>query len=136
MTAAGLDGATRGGANHDLADPIAFALRACGYGVADISDPTTAEVGAVATDVIDKFLDVAELRACENIHGNLDGVDFTLGPHTESLSQLSTKLETRIGILKEKVASEYGTGVASLSDSTKVEMGWDSSLSDASEYVE
>lgn len=135
LTAAGLDGVTRTGANADLADPIGYALRQCGYSVADVSDPTTAEVAAVDEADIDKVLDIAELRTCENIAGNLDEVDYTLGPQSESLGQLATTLDKRIARLSEALLKNYGVGASALSDSTKIEMGWDADLDDATEYA-
>jgi hypothetical protein len=135
LTAAGLDGTSHVGANADLADPIGYALRTCGFTVADISNPTTAEVTSVSNADIDKLLDIAELRTCENISGNLDDVDYTLGPQSESLGQLSTKLDTKIARLREKILTDYGIGAMALNDGTKIEMGWDSDLSNATEYA-
>ncbi len=90
MTKASLDGTTVDGTNTDLADPIAWALRVSGYTSADITNPTTAEVAA-AEDDIDEVVDYAELRTLENVLGNLDDVDTTVGPRSESLSQLATQ---------------------------------------------
>lgn len=109
MSKAGL-AVTFAGSNADLADPIAWALRQAGYSVADITDPTTAEVATVGSADLDEALDYAEYRLLETILGNLDDVDTTVGPRTEKLNQLSEKVEKRLKRLGEKLEDEYGFG--------------------------
>ncbi len=115
MTAAGLDGATVNGSNVDLNDPIGTALRQCGYAVASITAVADADIANVATDDLDKLLDVAELRLLENIAGNLSMVDLAVGPRKESLSQFSEQVEKAISRLEAKCQRLYGVGLGSLS---------------------
>ena len=117
MTKAGMDGTTVDGTNVDMADPIAWSLRQAGYSVADITNPTTAEV-ALATDDTDKILDLSELRTLENILGNLDDVDVTVGPRREALSQLADQCKSRLDAVKLKVEDAYGYGASVLATGT------------------
>ena len=109
MTKAGMDGTTVDGTNTDLSDPIAWALRQAGYSVADITNPTTAEV-ALALDDVDEVVDLGELRTLESVAGNLDDVDVTVGPRSEELSQLSVQVEKRIERVQARVEELYGHG--------------------------
>jgi hypothetical protein len=110
MTAAGLDGETSTGSNADLNSPLAAGLLTLGYTVADISNVSSAEVGAVEATLVRAFLDVAELRALENTLGNLDVVDLTVGPRKESLSQLSRQVQARIKDLRNYIQVEHNIG--------------------------
>lgn len=112
LTAAGLDGTTLDGTNVDLNDPIGYALREMGYTVDDITAVADADVSSAAN--YDKLLDLSELRTLENIQGNLDEVDITLGPRKEALGQLPTRLEKRIERLEAKVRKVYGIGVGTI----------------------
>ncbi len=114
LTAAGLDGATSNGTNDDLDDPIGSALRALGLSVADLSAVADTDLAAVTDAQIDQLLDVAELRTLETIEGNLDQVDITIGPRSESLNQLAKQVRTKIDAKRAALAAEYGTGVAGL----------------------
>jgi len=124
LTAAGLDGTTRNGANDDLADPIGAAVRALGLTVADLSAVADTDLAGVTNDQIDHLLDVAELRALENIEGNLDQVDITIGPRSESLNQLAKQVRAKIEAKQAAVAAAYGSGVGGLSTSA-VTTSWD-----------
>lgn len=117
MTKAGMDGTTVDGTNTDLASPIAWALRQAGYSVADITNPTTAEV-ALASDDVDEVLDLTELRTLEDIMGSLDDVDVTVGPRKEMLSQLSDQVQKRIKSVQARVGKAYGFGAAALETGT------------------
>jgi hypothetical protein len=115
MTKAGM-AVTFAGANIDLADPIAWGLRQLDY---DASiNPTTAEVEAVPIAEFDEFLDYVNLALLENISTNLDDVDTTVGPRSESLNQLTDRIEGRLTRLLEKMRVEYGYGTSSLSTGT------------------
>lgn len=100
------------GTNADLADPISFGILECGESVADITNPTTAEVAACANPY--KLLALAEFRLLENIAGNLAKVDTTLGPRSERLSQLAALLEARMKRLSDMLKTKYGIGAAVL----------------------
>ena len=117
MTKAGMDGTTADGTNTDLADPIAWGLRQAGYSVADITNPTTAEV-ALALDDIDEVVDLAELRTLENILGNLDDVDTAVGPRDEKLSQLAAQVQELIALKQASNEGLYGHGAPLLDTGT------------------
>ena len=117
MTKASLDGTTVDGTNADLADPIAWALQTAGYSVADITNPTTAEV-ALALDDILEVSALAELRTMENILGNLDDVDTSVGPRDEKLSQLAAQVQRRLDNLMASISQSYGHGAAELTTGT------------------
>lgn len=133
LTAAGLDGATRTGANEDLNDPIGAAVRALALTVADLSAVADTDLASVTDAQIDQLLDVAELRTLETIEGNLDQVDITIGPRSESLNQLSKQVRTKIDAKRAAVEAAYGTGVAGLS-TRAVTTAWDAPLDESETY--
>lgn len=114
MTAAGMNVYAAPGYHSALDDPIGYSLRRLGYSVTDITSIADADVTAVTESDLDAFLDLAELRLLQNIIGNLDGVDLTVGPRQERLSQLRDGVEVRVGKLADKISAEYGIGGASL----------------------
>lgn len=114
LTAADLDGTTKNGGNEDLSDPIAVAVRMCGGSVASLRVVTDDDLAGVATDDIDKFFDVAEARVLENVLGNLDDVDLSVGPRKESFSQLAEQTEKKLTRLQKKLEKEYGIGLMAL----------------------
>jgi hypothetical protein len=95
------------GSNADLADPIATALLDMGLACVDITSPTDAEISAVEN--VPELLDRAELRLLQNILGNLDAVDITVGPRSERLGQIQQSLEAAIARKEKSVAERYGT---------------------------
>lgn len=103
------------GSNADLNDPIGWGVRQAGGTVSDYSSVTDTDVATVATADYDKMLDFAELRLLENIVGNLDDVDVTLGPRSEKLSQLLKTLQERKEEQEKKLETTYGYNVSSLS---------------------
>ncbi len=115
LTAADLDGTTLNGTNVDLNDPIGAALRQMGYTVASLTAVADSDLQPVATDDIDQLLDIAELRTLENIEGNLDEVDITVGPRSESLNQLSTRVTKKIDTKRSAIEKTYGLGLGTLS---------------------
>jgi len=114
MVAADLNGTTYDGTNVDLNDPIGYAIRQCGGTVADVTTVTATDVAFISADDHDKFLDIAELRLLENILGNLDDVDITVGPVSEKLSQLSESIAKRVTRLQAKIEKEHGIGGATM----------------------
>lgn len=118
MEAAGMAVFQSIGFHAALNDPIGYALRRLGYSVADIGSVADADVTAVTSSDVDAALDLAELRLLQNILGNLDGVDITVGPRQERLSQLRDGVEMRIGKLAEQIAADHGIGGASLQAGT------------------
>ena len=115
MTAARLDGVTINGTNADLDDPIGVALRTSGLSVADISAVSDSDLASVTNDLTDQVLDIAEYRALQNIEGNLDQVDITIGPRSESLNQLATHIKSKIERLQMRISRQYGIGMGALS---------------------
>ena len=115
MTAAGMDGATQSGANPAVVDPLVTALLKMGYTPASAAAVTDADLAKVETERLPELLERAELRLLENIAGNLDDVDITLGPRREALNQLAQLVERAIDRLTARLAKEYGAGLGSLS---------------------
>jgi hypothetical protein len=118
MAIVGLDGASANGANADLNDPIGFALRKAGYGVTSIALVADADVASLSDDDVDLVLDLAELRLLKNLQSNMTNVDFTIGPHSESQSQIGARLEKRIDQLETSIAQDYGVGIGTLEGGT------------------
>jgi len=98
--------------NIDMVDPIGYSIRQNG---GTVSDPTVITDADVATvDNLDALLDVAELRLCRNIKGNLDVVDIKTGPIDEKFSQLVSSLKDDIKSLEDFVQTTYGIGGVSV----------------------
>lgn len=114
MTAADLDGTTLNGTNADLNDPIATGLRRAGYSVASLAKVVDGDVASVLDEDVDKVLDLAELRLCENIEGNYDDVDISVTDRSESLNQLARQVQTKIDRLQKKIERAYGIGQGTL----------------------
>lgn len=112
LTEAGLDGTTDDGTNHDLNDPIGWAIRNAGGSVDDVTAVVDDDTARVATDDIDKCLDLAELRTLESISGNLPRVDIESGPFSQKFNQLRVGLEQRIARKRKQVKSDYDFGSA------------------------
>jgi hypothetical protein len=112
MTVAGL-ATTTATANDDLIDPLASALMDMGYQPQSITAITNTDLAAVEEDRYPELLDRAELRTLENIAGNLDLVNVSVGPRREDLSDLTTQVEKAIDRLVTKIARLYGDEVLS-----------------------
>ncbi len=98
--------------NIDMTDPIGYSIRQNG---GTVSDPTVITDADIATvDDLDALLDVAELRLCRNIKGNLDLIDIKVGPREEKLSQLAVSLQQDIERLEAYIAANYGIGGVSV----------------------
>ena len=104
-----MDAVTCDGSNEDLAEPISTALQRMGIAPADITDPQDSDLTAVE-DVL-QLLDLAEVRLLENIVGNFDMVDLSVGPRRESLGQMVKDMEATISRLNNKIRRDYGLGV-------------------------
>jgi hypothetical protein len=101
------------GSNDDLNDPISTALQRMGISPADITNIQDSDLTGVE-DVL-QLIDLAELRLLENILGNVDAVDITVGDRSERLGQFSTDLQKAIEARSKKVQTEYGLGLGTLS---------------------
>lgn len=109
LTVAGLDGATAGGTNADLGDPIAFALRQIGCSVATPASPTDAEVASASTGDTDQLLDLAEIRVLETILQHLlDLVDTEAGARVDNYSQLAAGIQARLQRAQDQAKAIYG----------------------------
>jgi hypothetical protein len=113
MAFVGMNSTTVDGTNSDLIEPIVTALFALDITPADISAPSNDDLAKVES--IPEFLDRAELRVMQNIVGNMDMVDISEGPRSESLSQFTSALEKAIERKQAKVDAEYGGSLGGLS---------------------
>lgn len=121
LTNAGL-ATTIVGTNASLNDPIGYAIRIAGGAVASYALVTDADLATVADADLDMLLDVAELRALENVLSNFTLVDAKAGPVEAKSSQFADRLERVIARKRAQLAQRYGiegaatmtTGVISL----------------------
>ena len=111
LTAAGM-AVTVAGSNASLNDPIGRAIRQLGHTVASAVLVADADVAGVTTAETDEFLDLCELFTLQNILGNLDDVDIKVGPRSESLNQLATKIERKIERKQADMEKRYGYGLS------------------------
>jgi len=111
MSAAGM-AVTVVGTNADLNDPLAWAARKVGATTANFNTVTDAELAAISDADGDDFLDLAEYRTLGSIMGNLDDVDITAGPRSESLSQLAEQARKRMEALEAHLSSIVSPFVA------------------------
>ena len=106
---------TSDGENADLNEPICDALLKMGATPASIAAVADSDLAIVENEYIQEFLDRAELRLLQNIAGNIDFVDVSVGPRRDSLNQLATQTEAAISRLTTKIEKLYGGGCAPLS---------------------
>jgi hypothetical protein len=112
LTAAGLDGTTISGANLDLADPIAWAIRQSEGTVTSAAVPADADfLTTTASD--DRILDLAELRALENAYQNYTDVDLKAGPVEIKGDQLRDGLLAVLQAKRLAVSLQYNIGGSS-----------------------
>ena len=110
------------GSNAALNDPIAYGVRIAGGTVTSYALVADADVATVADADLDMLLDVAELRALENVLSNFTLVDAKAGPVEAKSSQFADRLERVIARKRSQLAIRYGiessatmtTGVISL----------------------
>jgi hypothetical protein len=107
MTKAGLDGATENGTNVDLNDPIGWALRKAGYLVVDPTAVADADLAPLSPARLDMLLDLAELRALENILGNLDLVTAEVGRRKEEFNDLAERLADMVKRKRKQIELEH-----------------------------
>jgi hypothetical protein len=122
LTNAGLDGTTNDGTNGAMNDPLGYAIRIAGGTVADYASVVSGDLATVPAANLDMLLDLAELRALENVLSNFALVDVKAGPVEAKQSQFADRLERVIARLRSQIAVRYGidysptmqTGVISL----------------------
>ncbi|MDD2921788.1 MAG: hypothetical protein PHQ36_05825 [Anaerolineales bacterium] len=112
MAFVGMDGITDDGTNADLNEPISTALQRMGIAPADITEIKDADLTRVENPL--ELIDLAELRLLENILGNMDMVDITVGDRSERLSQFTADLGKAIERKQMQVEKEYGYGLGAL----------------------
>lgn len=95
------------GPNPHLSDPLAWALRALGYG-AGVTDATDDDLVQVVGAHVDALLDLAELRALQSVAGNLTAVDVTVGPLSERRGALAERVAKLVADRREAVAARWG----------------------------
>lgn len=118
LTAAGLDGTTDSGANASLNGPIGYGVRKLGLAVSNIASISDADVANVTDARTDEFLDLCELRALMNALGNYEAVNISVGPRSEDLGALGTRLQKMIEDKRAFIEQEYGRGLAEMQAGT------------------
>ena len=119
-----MDGTTVDGTNQDIVDPVITAMIDMGYTLSDLSEVSDDDLSSVVPDSkYNELVDRAELRLLQNIAGNQVGVDITVGPRKESLSQLSQYLEKQIDRVSERNKKLYGDGLMPLT-AGKISLGY------------
>lgn len=88
------------GANADLNDPLAWAIRGVDGTTAAHNTVTDAELALIASAKYDDLMALAEWRLLQNIQGALDAVDITVGPRKELLSQYADKVQQMLDNLR------------------------------------
>jgi hypothetical protein len=96
------------GTNAALNDPLGYAIRVAGGTVTSYALVADADVATVADANLDKMLDVAELRALENVLSNFALVDAKAGPVEAKSSQFADRLIKVIDRLRAQLAVRYG----------------------------
>lgn len=103
------------GANADLNDPMAWALRQLGLSVAAATAITDGDLSAIDADDENQFLDLAEYRllmTCRTIARRL--VNSASGPRREDLSDLAKGLKDDLADMRESLQLQYGFGAGTL----------------------
>jgi hypothetical protein len=96
------------GTNEALNDPLGYAIRIAGGTVTSYALVADADVATVADAKLDMLLDLAELRALENVLSNFALVDVKAGPVEAKQSQFADRLERVIARLRSQIAVRYG----------------------------
>jgi hypothetical protein len=105
---------TTDGTNEDLNSPLAFAGRALGLTLESPVTLTNTDLVNLTDDLIDEFLDRAELRLLENILGNFTLSDIKLGPHWEEKGAIGEQLQKQIDAKRKAISSAYGDDLTAL----------------------
>lgn len=110
-----LDYQTVDGTNSDLNDPIGWAIRQLGGTVDSAVLVDDDDVATVDSDDTDALFDLAEYRTLETCHGALLAlVDLTVGPRSESFSDMAARLEAKLERLWQRLVKEHGLGLGSI----------------------
>jgi hypothetical protein len=92
-------------------EPFAFAIRQMGGSVSDIvaDGVTTTDLSIVTDGEIDKFVDLSEYRAMLNaLTAARRMVSISLGPRSESYSDIADGLAADVAAKKDYIMAEYG----------------------------
>jgi hypothetical protein len=103
----GLDYSTVDGSNTDLVSAIGYGIRRAGGSLVLLGAVTDTDVQTVASGDLEKLLDYADLRLCENILGHLEMVDTSGLPASENKDQLGKRIKEAIERLEERIEREY-----------------------------
>lgn len=102
--------AVSGTPNPDLADPIASALLALGYPVADVTAPTTDDLAAVPDGRSALFLGVVHLNALDACVGAWARCDQRISLGEQKFSQVADQMLAVYDRLAARLREEYGYG--------------------------
>lgn len=98
------------GANPDLADPIASALRALGKTLSDQANPADGDLSQVADDGIDLFLGVATLYAWRACYGAWAKNDQRISLGEQKFKQVADEIMAAHDVLRQDLLDRYGFG--------------------------
>jgi hypothetical protein len=100
-----MDGTTVDGTNVALRGPIRWAVSRLRIETADAIDVADGDLTTLTRATYETFLDLAEYKVLNVLWGNWAEVTQSLGSESQSLSDLSDRLDRRIAVLK----GELGT---------------------------
>ena len=98
------------GANPDLADPIASALRALGESLADQSSPSDVDLQQVADDRMDLFLGVCTLYAWRACYGAWAKNYQRISLGEQKFKQVADEIMAAHDLLRQDLLDRYGFG--------------------------
>jgi hypothetical protein len=113
LRAAGMAVTTAGSTskNIDLADPVMEGILATGGTVADHITPTDADLLTIPAGLERAAIDVAEIRAMENVLGNFDKVTFQMGKRSVQYNDIPKRIREAIATKTATVIARYGSAV-------------------------
>lgn len=119
------------GNNPDLNDPLAWALMRLDVEPGTITAIADSDLAGLASDQINAFLDLAELRLLQTIYQQLVRVDLTVGPRAERYDQLAQRVQKAIESRQKAIAADHGIGLGTL-DAGVVSLDFIAKSSDSS----
>ena len=99
---------TEAGTNEDLNEPLRVALDALGYSVADVTSVADTDLDDLPSSKYNQFFDLAELRALENVEGQLTLVTTKTGPFEQRFSDLLNHVREVREERQAKYEKQYG----------------------------
>jgi hypothetical protein len=103
-----------------FADPIAVGLDAVGVACADPTNPTDADLAALPSSALYKFLDIAELRALESAAGTLSGSTSAVSQEwvDYKVTRRAATVDAALAAKREDVRRKWGYGLGRLTTGT------------------